>query len=140
MRRPAALAAAFAAGLALAACQSQIPHGEGPIAIQANVQTAFQRHRGHDLPIVFLVRADGAASLGLHCRYTNCDPDPLYVLGLRRCAELTGQPCKVFAESGKITWRGPIAYAPTGAEDASKQPPGTFEESLPLHTGGGPFL
>ena len=120
-----------------AACQSQIPHGEGPVAIGDEVRRAYRQHLQHDLPVVFLVSDDGSASYGMYCPYTFCYSDPLYILAQRRCRELTGKSCKVFAEYGKVTWRGPVAYAPPGPEGAGGQPPSTFEEPQPFESRGG---
>ncbi|MBM3952234.1 MAG: hypothetical protein FJ311_12370 [Rhodospirillales bacterium] len=100
---------------AVAACQSQIPHGEGQVALQPNVQLAFQRHLDRPHPRVFFVTADGAAAYGLYCPHPECEPDPLYIRAQRRCEDRTGRPCRVFAEYGRITWRGPVAHAAPGA-------------------------
>ena len=110
MLRPFVLALAFAAG----ACQSQIPHGTGPVALQPNVQLAFQRHLDHDQPLVFLVGIDGATAFGRYCPYLECEPDPLYILAEKRCEERLGQPCRVFAEHGRIVWRGPVGHVSPG--------------------------
>ena len=103
-----------ALAFAVAACQSQIPHGSGPVALQPNVWLAFQKYLDHDYPLVFLVGADGTTAYGRYCPYVECEPDPLYTLAERRCAERLGQPCRVFAEYGKIVWRGPVEYVSPG--------------------------
>lgn len=112
MSRPFALIVALA--FAVAACQSQIPHGSGPVALQPNVWLAFQKHLDHESPLVFLVSADGTTAYGRYCPYVECEPDPLYPLAERRCEERLGQPCRVFAEYGKIVWRGPVEYVSPG--------------------------
>ena len=104
------LAIVFAAS----ACQSQIPHGTGPIALQPNVQLSFLRHLDRREPIVFLISADGTSAYGTYCTHRRCEFDPLYIRTELRCAELTGKPCKVFAETGTITWKGPVAIASPG--------------------------
>jgi hypothetical protein len=107
-------AAVAALAAAVAACQSQTPHGEGPIALQPNVQLAFQRHLDHERPMVFLVAADGSTSYGMYCPYLECEPDPLYILAQKRCEERVRQSCRVFAEYGKIAWRGPVGRVSPG--------------------------
>ena len=111
MRRPLFHALIPVLALAAAACQSQIPHGTGPITIQPNVQLSLQRYLDHQVPIVFLVNADGSISYSRYCPHLQCEPDPLYMLAEIRCAERAGKPCKIFAEGRTITWKGPIAYA-----------------------------
>ncbi len=105
---------AVAFALIVAGCQSQIPHGQGPVALEANVQLAFQRHLEHERPMVFLVGADGASAYAMYCPHLECEPDPLYVLAHMRCEERLGRPCRVFAELGRITWRGPVGYRAVG--------------------------
>ena len=112
MRGSIVLVLAFAA----AACQSQIPHGTGAITIQPNVQLSWQRYLDHRDPIVFLVSVDGAISYSTYCKHLQCEPDPLYVIAEKRCAELAGKPCKVFAEGRTIVWQGPVAYASLGSD------------------------
>ena len=110
MRGSIVLVIAFAA----AACQSQIPHGSGAITIQPNVQLSLQRYLDHQVPIVFLVNADGSISYSRYCPHLRCEPDPLYMLAEIRCAERAGKPCKIFAEGRTIAWQGPVAYASLG--------------------------
>ncbi len=105
---------AVAAALATAACQSQIPHGTGPVALQPNVQLAFQRHLDHERPLVFLVGADGANAFAMYCPHLECEPDPLYILAQKRCEERLGRPCRVFAEYGRVTWQGPVGSVAPG--------------------------
>ncbi len=104
----------LAIACAAAACQSQTPHGSGPIALQPNVQLAFLRHLDRREPVVFLIAADGSSAYGTYCTHRRCEPDPLYIRAERSCAELTGKVCKVFAETGTITWKGPVAIATPG--------------------------
>ena len=88
---------ALAISCALAACQSQTPHGVGPVTLQTNVQLAYLRHLDRPHPVVFLIGADGSTAYGTYCPHALCEPDPLYIRAERSCAERAGKPCYVFA-------------------------------------------
>lgn len=114
MRHPLFHALIPALALTTAACASQIPHGTGPVALRPNVQLAFQRHLDHPRPLVFLIAVDGSTAYGMHCPHVECEPDPLYILAQRRCEDRATQPCRVFAEYGRITWQGPVGHVSPG--------------------------
>lgn len=114
MPRPFVRALALVSAFATAACQSQVPIGTGAIALQPNVQLAFQRHLDHERPLVFLVGADGANAYAMYCPYLECEPDPLYILAQKRCEERLGQSCRVFAEYGRVSWQGPVGRVSPG--------------------------
>lgn len=102
----------------LGGCQSRSIYGTGPITLSENTESGFQRWLTHDTPTAFAVTKDGRFYWGLRCEAGNqCLDDWDRLISL--CETRAKRKCYIFAEYGKITWKGyqkPESYKKSHAD------------------------
>ncbi len=86
-------------------CQSSSIYGSGPVNLSDSVQRTYQNYLSKDSPLAFMITRDGNRSFYTYCNVgTQCLDDAYGAI--YRCESRYGVDCFIFAEYGKIVWKG----------------------------------
>ena len=116
LRFLATAAVIFSAGGLLGCQTTDTRVGSGPITLSPHVKAVFERYKSKNSPGQFAVSEDGKISFFTYCAEFECLHDANQAIdGCEQHARKRGQRCKIYAEDGKVVWRGAtIADLPDG--------------------------
>lgn len=86
-------------------CQSSSIYGSGPVSLSDSTKRLYQNYLSKDAPLAFVISEDGTRGNYSYCGAGNMCVDDSYGT-ISRCETRTGKRCFVFAEYGKIVWKG----------------------------------
>jgi hypothetical protein len=89
----------------LGGCQSSTIYGSGPISLSDATERVYQNYLSKNSPLAFMVSKDGRVAYFTYCDVGIQCLDDSYA-AVARCESRYGVDCFVFAENGKIVWKG----------------------------------